>query len=314
MKILNLINAEKPFLMQQLDALEEHGCDIDIVSVPGSYRATGEGVDNRSIMDYARFYPKVLNQPLSEYDVIHSHFGLTAPFALTQPHRPVVMSLWGNDLFGEYGFVSKTCARFADAVIVRSEEMAQELPVDAHIVERGVDLDLFSPMDQQEAQTMVGWNPDDYHVLFPYAPSREKKNYPLAKEIIDDVNKTVDQKVTLHTVYNEPHDEIPIYMNASDVLLMTSKSEGSPNTVKEALACNLSVVSTDVGDVQNLLKNISNSKIGETKQDLIEYCSASLKNDKLSGGHEKMKNLSWDNTVKDILNIYRSVRHESELY
>lgn len=308
MKVLNLTVEKKPFLLQQLEALEEHGVEGDLVTVPGERIIGEEEVQRHSVFDYVKFYPKVLRHSLNEYDLVHAHFGLTAPFAFAQPHRPIVTSLWDWDLYGEYGWVSRRFANWSDAVIVRNEEMGAELDQEAHVVERGVNMEKFSPMDQREAQDQVGWDPDVHHVLFPYSPSREKKNYPLAKKLVTKVEEKTNEKVILHTVYNEPHEKIPIYMNAADVLLITSKSEGSPNTVKEALSCELPVVSTNVGDVDSLIEGVDYSYSCETENDLEKGLIDALSSNNVDiGGRESIKELTWDNTAISIIDIYNSV-------
>ncbi|QLD88781.1 glycosyltransferase [Natronomonas salina] len=308
MKVLNLINARKPFLMEQIRAVEATGVECDTICVPGDFYADDSDFTSRSVWDYVKFYPMVLSQVSSEYDVIHAHYGLTAPFALAQPHRPVVLSLWGRDLFGPASGVTKVCARLCDEVIVRSEEMKNELGRDAHIVERGVDIEKFKPQDQEEAQKEVGWEKDSKHVLFPYSPKREKKNYPLAEDVVHSVDENRDEGVVLHAVHNQPHEKIPAYMNAADVLLMTSrpKSEGSPNTVKEALACNLPVVSTPVGDVNELLDGVSNSFVCQSEEELSRRTLEILERGERSNGAEKVATLTWDNTSNQLLSIYES--------
>lgn len=309
MKVLNLINARKPFLMDQIQALEERGVECDTICVPGNFSADDSDFTRRSVWDYVKFYPMVLSQVSSEYDLIHAHYGLTAPFALVQPHRPVVLSLWGRDLFGPASGVTRVCAKFSDDIIVRSEEMRDELGFDAHIVERGVDMKKFKPRNQEEAQNEIGWDVKSKHVLFPYSPKREKKNYPLAEDVVQKADEHYDGDVVLHAVHNNPHDKISTYMNAADVLLMTSrpKSEGSPNTVKEALSCNLPVVSTDVGDVKGLLKGVRNSSVCSGEKELINSLQEVLTSGERSNGREYISDLTWERTADSILEIYKSL-------
>ena len=91
MRVLNLVTTPRPFFNQQVEVLEERGVETNTVAVPG--RESTSGV--RNPLDYARYYPKVLRESLGEYDLVHANYGLTAPFALAQPKRPVVLSLWG---------------------------------------------------------------------------------------------------------------------------------------------------------------------------------------------------------------------------
>jgi len=62
---------------------------------------------------------------------------------------------------------------------------------------------------------------------------------------------------------------MPTLFNAADVLLLTSDREGSPNTVKEAMACNLPVVATDVGDVRSRLDGVANSHVAAIDDDRL---------------------------------------------
>ncbi|MDB2252500.1 glycosyltransferase [Halorubrum ezzemoulense] len=307
MKVLNLINAHKPFLMDQIDALEEAGVECDTICVPGDFHANDSDFTSRSPIDYLKFYPKVLSHISSDYDVIHAHYGLTAPFALAQPHRPVVLSLWGRDLFGPAAPVTKACAKLCGEVIVRSEEMREELGQPAHIVERGVDLEKFRPMDQEQAREKVNWSNKRKHVIFPYSPQRDKKNYQLAEEVIEEVKSIADENVALHAIYNEPHKKIPVYLNASDLLLMTSrpKSEGSPNTVKEALACNTPVVSTNVGDVSNLIGDVSGYHICNNKEEIVKSTAEVLRSGDTVNGRIRARDLSWSRTTDSIIDIYK---------
>jgi glycosyltransferase involved in cell wall biosynthesis len=302
--VLSLVSAPQArFYRQQVDTLTDAGVSITTLSVPGD-NIDGERVDSRSPLDYLRFFPSVLAHADDGYDLVHANFGLTGPMALAQRELPVVLSLWGTDVYGRYGWVGKLAARLADEVIVMSEEMADALPVDAHVVPHGIDLDRFAPADHREAQQAVGWDPGKTHVLFPYRPGREVKNYPLAERVVEAVDDRLDEAVVLQTVFGVPHDEVSTYMNAADALLLPSSWEGSPNSVKEALACNLPVVTTDVGDVRERLADVSPSRVCRSESELIEGLTDVLEDGRQSNGREAAAEVSIDEMGRRILDVY----------
>lgn len=307
-RVLNLVtNDEARFFKQQLDVLERRGVDGTTLAVPGKNRVTNESVTSRSVTDYLRFCPTVLRRSFDSYDLLHANYGLTAPHALAQPNLPVVLSLWGSDLLGRYGPVSRWCARWVDAVIVMSERMADALDVDSYVIPHGVDLDRFRPRPQREAREAVGWRHDAEHVLFPYPTQRDVKDYPRAERVVERVRDRLDADVELQTLHGVPHDEMPAYVNAADVLLLTSKREGSPNSVKEALACNLPVVATDVGDVRERLDGVEHSCVRETDRGLVEGVVDALERGRASNGREAAREVSLERMGERIEDVYASV-------
>lgn len=304
MKVLNLTSKENsPAFGLQVEALEERGIESTTITVPGSVTATS----SRSVVDYLRFHPTVLKESFRSYDLIHANFGLTAPFALAQPQLPVVLSLWGTDLTGEFGWVSKRCANRCDATIVMSERMKQKLGQDCHVIPHGVDFDLFKPIPRNEAIDQLGWDPNAVHVLFPYKPEREVKNYPRAKQVVDAVRDDVSAPVHLQTACDVPYTEMPLYMNAADCLLLTSDREGSPNVVKEAMACNLPVISTDVGDVRERLEGVVPSEVCRNDSELRSALTAILEGNERSNGREQAGKISKEWMAEQIHGVYREV-------
>lgn len=301
MRVLNLVvNESAPFFQQQEAILERRGIECETLEVPGRH----DTEQTRTAADYLRFHYPVLKKS-RQFDIVHANYGLTAPAALLQPTRPVVLSLWGSDLLGWTGPMSKACARLSDAVIVMSDEMAAAYGGDCEIIPHGIDMQLFEPRSMREAREEVGWRHDARHVLFPYAPGRELKDYPRAERVVERVNDTFDETVELHAVHGVSHDSIPTYMNAADALLMTSKREGSPNTVKEALACNLPVVSTDVGDVRNLLSGVDPSFACETDEELVDALVETLRRGERSNGRETVDHLRLETMGERIEDVYR---------
>jgi glycosyltransferase involved in cell wall biosynthesis len=305
-------NDDSQFFRHQLEALEAHGVTSEVVAVPGdneSASVKAHGTSTRSLHHYLRFLPPVVRQSLGDFDLLHANNGLTTPAALLQPSLPVVVSLWGTDLMGEYGWVTKRCVRHVEEVIVMSEEMAAELGREAHVIPHGVDLDLFAPQPTAAARAEVGWDSDAAHVLFPYPPGREVKNYPRAARVFERASEHIQGRVELQTVHGVDHDEMPTYMNAADALLFTSKREGSPNTVKEALACDLPVVATDVGDVRQQLADLPLSAVCRTDDDLIEGLIRALEGEGEAGRHrERAHDYGLEEMGRRIRAVYDEVR------
>ncbi|SEV82477.1 glycosyltransferase [Natrinema salifodinae] len=305
MHVLTLTtNADAPFMTQQMDALEDRGVSFSTVSVAGEVDADTD----RSPADYLRTIPEVVREAGNGYDLIHAHYGLTGPMALAQFRKPVVLSLWGSDVHGPIAPVSKACTPFCDEVVVMSEEMRTELGRDCTVIPDGVDLAKFRPEPQARARKTVGWEADEgYDVLFPYSPAREVKNYPRAERVVAVVDNLLDEPVRLRTVYGVAHDTVPDYMNAADALLLTSDSEGSPNSVKEALACNLPVVAVDVGDVRERLAGVDPSRVATDDEGLVRGLIDVLRRGERSNGRRAAREVSIERTAERMLAVYERV-------
>lgn len=311
MRVLSLVTKRGVGVYeQQVETLREAGVEVDTLVPPGSHGVAGR--ESRSPVDYLRFFPQVFRRSLDGYDLIHANFGLTAPMALAQVRLPVVLSLWGSDLHGEFGWLSRLCARWCDAVVVMSEAMADELDRDCHVVPHGIDFEKFRPEPKADARARLDWDEDARHVLFPYAPDRTIKNFPRAERVVERARERLDSPVRLQTVSGVSHDEIPTYMNAADVLLLTSDAEGSPNTVKEALACNLPVVSTRVGDVPERLDGVRPSAVCDDDADLADALADVLSNPRRSNGREAVRDLRLERTGARLRDVYETVARTGE--
>jgi hypothetical protein len=303
MHVLHLITSTRSFFEQQVSVLEDRGVECTVIGVPGEYTADSP----RTATDYLRFYPKVLSRVRSdEYDLIHGHYGLVAPFALAQPTRPVVMSLWGTDLMSDMGWletISRYGARFSDATIVPSPAMSRELDVDHVEIPFGVDTEQFRPIPREEARERVGWNPDESVALFPYNTSRDEKDYARAERVVE----RADADLELRAVEGVPYDEMPYYMNASDLLLVTSKREAGPMVVKEAAACNVPTVSTDVGFVREAIGDVENCVVSDSDAELAVGLESVLEGDRRSNGRDVIDGLSLEEMGDRVLECYRRV-------
>nr|WP_232688884.1 glycosyltransferase [Halobacterium zhouii] len=309
MTILSLTPAlGSPFYRTQISSLESLNVDSEPLPVPGEIDVSDANA-NRSVRDYLRYLGRVRRAVDDRHDVVHANYGLTAPHALAQSTAPVVLSLWGSDVFGRFGWLSKACAPLCDEVVVMSESMADELPCDATVIPHGVDLDRFAPRPRSDALAEIGWDPDAKHVLFPAPTARPEKDFPRAWRVYDAACDRLDERVVLHAPDGQlPHHEMPAVMNAADALLLTSRHEGSPNVVKEAMACNLPVVSTPVGDVPERLDGVSQSAVHADDDDLADALATILADGRRSNGRDAAAAVSVERTAARYRDVYDRVR------
>lgn len=239
------------FVCQQAHYLRKAGHLVDILHIQGKH----------SRLKYFTSCVEVFvrTRRLS-YDVVHAHYGLSGFPALFRYKTPMVVTLHGSDaLIGNVQpVISRVVCRLADAVIVVSRGICARIP--GEVIPCGVDLEVFRPRDRTEARIRLGLPVKGNIVLFPFDPSRKIKRYELARSAVAALG---DPNTQILTVAGKPNEEMPWYYSAADAMILCSESEGSPTSVKEALACNLPVVSTNVGDVREIVEGIVGCEICE---------------------------------------------------
>ncbi len=208
--------------------------------------------------------------------LLHIMYGGVMADRITRwhPKIPKVVTFLGSDLLGEnlsgrwrkwvsrYGVhCSCRAARRAQGVVVVSEGLRRALPPPldkkrVRVIPCGIDLDRFRPTDKVTCQRQLGWDEGVFHVLFTSNNGDPVKRPWLAAAAVEAL-RGAGVPAELHFPHGVPYADIPIWMNASDALIMTSAQEGSPTVVKEALACGVPVVSVDVGDVGERIEGVS---------------------------------------------------------
>lgn len=302
------------FIASQANSLARLALAVDVVYVRGflSRRA------------YLSAITRVRNASLRQaYDVVHVHYGHTAAVSLPVTRRPLVISFCGEDLLGaprDGGLTRKSRAevavfrqlgRIATCTITKSPEMELALPHSMrarnHVLPNGVDLDVFTPQPRLAARQTLGWRQDEKVVLFLGNPDDPRKNVSLARAAMADVSACIDD-VRLHVAWGISPQLVPVLMNASDVLLFASRSEGSPNAIKEAMACTLPIVATAVGDIPTRLGDVANCWVCPDASHLAQALKSAvaLNGQRAPDARRAVSALSLQAVAERLLDIYRA--------
>jgi glycosyltransferase involved in cell wall biosynthesis len=303
-----------PFVHDEIQALRKAGVETDLYFVNG--RASKLNYFGMPFGFFQRMRKK-------HYDIVHVHHSFCGLIATMQRATPVVWTFHEGEISGNTQDAlreqpirriaySKKLKRFVarrvDAIIVVAEHLRAQLGrPDAVCLPAGVDLDVFVPMDTAQAKQQLGLAENKRFVLFPSSPSRVEKRYQLAKAAVDALRASSPEAadVELLTLDNIPHDRVPLYINASELMLMTSAFEASPVTIREALACNVPVLCTDVGDARVVLGGVEGCAIVEPDPAYIAQALASaLARPRRVDGRGHMEAYSLQRSVRELQQIY----------
>jgi teichuronic acid biosynthesis glycosyltransferase TuaC len=288
------------------------------------------GVNVRNFFLSSRTSPKAIlretrrfRDAIRQFDphIVHAHYGtVTALFCALATTRPLVISFRGSDLnpTSDIGFMrsligrlfSQVSALRATHIVCVSQELKSRLWLRSRptsIIFDGVDLSLFKPLPKEEARRKLGWSQDSKLIFFNLGGRPAGKRLSLAESAVSHARRLLPD-IDLVPVTKVDPDKIPLYMNACDCLLLTSDWEGSPTVVKEALACNLPVVSVDVGDVKELVQGVQPSKIVPADaQRIADALVEILRTGKRSNGSARAGDLSERSTTERVLALYQDI-------
>lgn len=274
MKVLFVTNAypsdsrpwEGTAIRLQAEGLRALGAEVHLLHL----RRT---IDGRAV--YASALPNI-RRIFSDgrFDVLHAQFGgLPALLSSCVARNKTVITFHGGDLHGGHAVTarekfescanvvaSRVAARLAGSCILVSRTLLPHLGFSrgkAEVITTGVDLDFFRPMEQMEARLSLGLDPNSNYILFCDNNGDPVKRPDIAESAVAEVRMEFP-RAELLVLRHVPSEKVPIYLNAADLLLVTSDKEGSPNIVKEALACNTPIVSVDAGDVAEMISGVRN--------------------------------------------------------
>ena len=286
------------FRLEQGESLKENGVAVDYFNIP-------KGGLYGYLKGYLSFRKTICRH---RYDIIHAHYGLSGMITVWQRRIPVVVTYHGSDIWNArvraisliVSYLSSWNIFTSRTLQTRAEGFTKRC---ASVIPCGVDTRKFFPMNKRKAREMMNLKQDGKYVLFSSSFENEVKNYGLAREAL---SRFTD--VALIELKGVSRKGVHCLMNACDLLLMTSLHESSPMVVKEAVACRLPVVSTDVGDVRDVIANIPGCYITTYDPgDVTEKIALALSSGRCDGLGEEKKSWEADVIAEKINMIYDSL-------
>lgn len=241
-----------PFIDDQAAALRRLDIETDFFLVKG-----------KGFTGYLKNLPAlIIKLKQGTYDLVHAHYGLCGMLAVMQRIKPVVITFHGTDVNSNNHFISLVASRLSAYNIVVIDNFIKKLRLKKKysVISCGVDLEVFAPLQKVEARQKLNIDPDKKIILFASRFDSWVKNYPLAKKAAERIKKEIP-RTEIMELRGYDRRQVNLLMNAADVLLVTSHTESGPLVVKEAMACNLPIVTTNVGDVQKMLEGTNGSYI-----------------------------------------------------
>lgn len=292
-------NGFAPFVTEQVEALKEAGVECRFFPVR-----------SRGITGYLRQVP-ALRHAIREFkpDIVHAHYGLCGLLANLQRRVPVVTTYHGSDI-NEPGVrrLSRVAIGLSRFNIFVSRRLLDKVaPVkNSVVIPCGINLDDYPVVEKEEARRKMGLQSDTKYVLFAGAFDNPVKNAPLAKEVTERV-----PGVELLELKGYSRLQVALLMQAVDAFLMTSISEGSPQVIKEALACGCPIVSVDVGDVRERIEGVSGCSVSSSQDpgQLAGLLQQTVAFQEKTAGRERILADELDNrsVAKRLMAVYESI-------
>jgi teichuronic acid biosynthesis glycosyltransferase TuaC len=308
-------NPEQPafgtFVKDQVEDLRKAGVEIDVLFING----------RKSKLNYPlgvlRFWAQLSKK---RYDLVHAHYALSGIIARLQFLYPVITTYHGVEVLPTHRnrwltALSRWAAKMMDRVIVvaQAEKDILDSPK-VMVIPCAVDFNMFQPVPLPEARSRLGLAPDKPLVLWAGEHWRHQKRFDLVQEAMA-VLKQRCPEVELVLVSGQPHETIPLYMSACDVLVLTSRYEGSPMVIKEAMLCNLPIVSTKVGDVPDVITGVTGCYLVEPHaEEIADKLLSVLQWRQRTDGRDGIKHLGSGPITRRIIDVYNELcRPESRL-
>ena len=292
-------SVHQAFIYDQTEAIKAAHPEVEF-----SYFFIRNGGLKGYLNAYFQLRKAIREEPCS---MMHAHVALSGFICSLQFREPFICTFHGSDINKKFtrrlsawvAFRSKVNVFVSNKLLSKSYYKKR-----AVVIPCGVDTEVFHPMDKTSCRKKLGLNPDGTYLLFSSAFDNPVKNFPLLQEALSLWEGTPPQVLELKGISRK---DVPVWMNAADVCVLTSFSEGSSQFLKEALACNRPVISTPVGDASTLFEQVSNAKIttfapAALKQDLLELLKTEASN-----GRECISAYDQKMITQKIYDLYNAI-------
>lgn len=313
------------FVSEQVRSLRSAGVGVDVVFVnPQETR-----------LNYVLGLPRVLAQlRLAPYQVIHTHHTYTVPLVaaartLAHSRAPIILTNHEGEMLDKAArsrpwqlptvlrsstTVKRWMAGAADFTIFVSQQLSDALATNGRhqVIPCGVDLELFAPADRRTCRAQLGLPSDATVLFFPASPRARGKRFDLVQaacEILRDRIPTLK----LVTGGGIPYAMMPVYYNAADVVIQSSFYEASPTVVKEALACEIPLVSTDSGDTREIVEDVPFCFVCRDEARELAAHVMMCVGQRAAGGRARLmaRGLSLDQVAHRLIQVYRTIGRSS---
>lgn len=326
MKVLHLTNSYPTklspdygvFTKDQIDNIKELGIESELIFI--NAREKGK-------IEYYDAFFKV-RKSYKQYDLIHCFHGLTLIIAFFATRKIPILISFLSDIKKENLKSHKTLNKISNqfffiiySFIIRSRRVfvifKNKAPEDYnngrfYYLPNGVNIKTFRPLDKVESCKILNLDHRNNYILFVTSKDkhRKEKRYDLYKDTIELLK--VQYK---HYNFQElimsgiPREKCIYYYNSASLHLLTSDYEGSPNSIKEAMSCNIPIVSTDVGNVRQMIKGATNCFISNQDPEILaSYVIKAIESEQCNLRKVLIANdLTAEAKTKELLLLYSKI-------
>jgi glycosyltransferase involved in cell wall biosynthesis len=286
-----------PFITEQGDEIIRQGIDVDYFTIKG-----------KGLLGYLRnlkALKTIINS--NNFQLVHAHYGLSGALAVLQRKLPVVITFHNGETLTFKGNLISSIASLFSAFNIYVAHHIFDLTYfkrkkKSVVIPCGINLNQLNVIPKEEAKKNMNLPDNQINILFGGSFSNLRKNYPLAEAA---VNLLPQKNVNLIELKGFSREQVTNLLCGCDLMLLPTKSEGSPQIVKEAMACNCPIVATNVADISEIIAETEGCFLTDFEpQNVAEAITKALIFKGRTKGHEKMSRYDNVKIVNEIIKIY----------